>query len=239
MLTNAFTRSATNPHSQLYMRLFAYLPLALRPESEDVLLLCYGCGVTADAFLHGPNVKRMDVVNISKEVLQLADFYAGINYSNPLRDPRATTFIQDGRFFLQASPRQYDIISGEPPPPKVAGSVNLYTQEFFSLMHSRLKEGGIATFWLPIGKLKVDESKAILRAFHDAFSNSSVWTGAHQDWIIMGIKGPGRKAPEEERRQLWSHPDSGGDLRRIGIEVPQQLGALFLMDGQEIDRITR
>jgi len=146
--------------------------------------------------------------------------------------------VQDGRFFLQASPRQYDIISGEPPPPKVAGSVNLYTQEFFLLMNSRLKEGGIATFWLPINQLKVEEAKAILRAFHHAFPNSSVWSGANQDWIMMGIKGPGRKVPEEEIRHLWSHPDSGGDLRRIGIEVPQQLGALFLMDGEEIERIT-
>ena len=32
---------------------------------------------------------------------------------------------------------------------------------------------------------------------------------------------------------------TGADLRRIGIEVPQQLGALFLMDGDEIDRITQ
>ena len=102
-------------------------------------------------------------------MLELADFYLDINYSNPLRDPRATTFIQDGRFFLQTSPRQYDIISGEPPPPKVAGSVNLYTEEFFSLMKSRLKEGGIATFWLPINQLKLNEAKAILRAFHNAF----------------------------------------------------------------------
>jgi spermidine synthase len=38
---------------------------------------------------------------------------------------------------------------------------------------------------------------------------------------------------------LWSDPGSGADLRRIGVEVPQQLGALFLMDGEEIDRITR
>jgi spermidine synthase len=239
LLTNAFTMSATNPRSQRYMRLFAYLPLAFRPESEDVLLLCYGCGVTADAFLHGPNVKRIDVVDISKEVLQLADFYSGINYSNPLRDPRATTFIQDGRFFLQTSPRQYDIISGEPPPPKVAGSVNLYTEEFFSLMKSRLKEGGIATFWLPINQLKIDEAQAILRAFHKAFPNASVWAGADQEWIMMGINGQGRRVEEEEIRQLWSNADSGADLRRIGVEVPQQLGALFLMDGDEIDRITR
>jgi spermidine synthase len=239
LLANAFSMSATTARSQCYMRLFAYLPLAFRPESEDALLLCYGCGVTANALLQGPNVKRMDVVDISKEVFALADFYTGINYSNPLRDPRVTTFIQDGRFFLQASPRQYDIISGEPPPPKVAGSVNLYTQEFFSLMKSRLKEGGIATFWLPINQLKVDEAKAILRAFHNAFPNASVWASAGRDWIMMGINGPGRTVAEEEIRRLWSNGDSGADLRRIGIEVPQQMGALFVMDGEEIDLITR
>src|SRR5437867_2495139 len=237
LLTNAFSMSATNPYGQRYMRLFAYLPLAFRPESEDVLLISYGCGVTADAFLHGSHVKRMDVVDISKEVFALADFYSSSNYSNPLRDPRVRAVVQDGRFFLQASPRQYDIISGEPPPPKVAGSVYLYTEQFFSLMNSRLKEGGIASFWLPVNQLKVEEAKAILRAFHNAFPNSSVWA-ANQDWIMMGIKGPGRSVSEEEIRRLWREPATGADLSRIGIEVPQQLGALFLMDGEEIDRIT-
>src|SRR5437762_4136271 len=239
LLTSAFSMSGTSPQSQRYMMMFAYLPLAFRPQSQDVLLICYGCGVTADAFLHGPHVKRIDVVDVSREVFTLADFYSGINYSNPLRDPRVTTFVQDGRFFLQACPRKYDIISGEPPPPKVAGSVNLYTEEFFALMNSRLKEGGIATFWLPINQLKIDEAKAILRAFHNAFPNASVWADADEEWIMMGINGPGRRMNEEELRRLWSDSATGADLKRIGVEVPQQLGALFLMDGDEIDLIAR
>jgi predicted membrane-bound spermidine synthase len=238
LLASGFSMSGTSPQSQRYMRMFAYLPLAFRPQSEDVLLICYGCGATADAFLHGRHVKRMDVVDISKEVLGLANFYSGINYSNPLRDPRVHTFVQDGRFFLQASPRQYDIISGEPPPPKVAGSVNLYTQEFFSLMNSRLKEGGMATFWLPINQLKVNEAKAILRAFHNAFPNASVWASADEQWIMMGIKGPAQRAQEEDIGRLWSDAATNADLSRIGLEIPQQLGALFLMDAEEIDRIT-
>src|SRR5213083_781885 len=238
LLTSAFSMSGTSPQSQRYMRMFAYLPLAFRPESEDVLLICYGCGVTADAFTHKSSLKRIDVVDISREVFALADFYSDINYSNPLRDPRVHAVVQDGRFFLQASPRQYDVISGEPPPPKMSGAVNLYTQEFFRLIHSRLKEGGIATFWLPINQLKVDEAKAILRAFHNAFPNASVWASADQEWIMMGIKGPGRKIEEEEIRQLWSQSGSVGDLRQIGIEVPQQLGALFVMDAEGIDQIT-
>jgi len=238
LLANAFSMSATNPRNQRYMRLFAYLPLALRPESKDVLLLCYGCGVTADALLHGPNVRRMDIVDISKEVFALADSYSGINYHNPLHDARVNAIVQDGRFFLQVSPRQYDIITGEPPPPKVAGSVNLYTEEFFSLMHDRLKEGGIATFWLPINQLKVQETKAILRGFHNVFANAFVWASSDQDWIMMGIKGTPGKVQAAEFRRLWGDSAAGADLRRIGIEVPQQLAALFVMDGEEIDRIT-
>jgi spermidine synthase len=238
LLSDAFSMSATSPPNQRYMRLFAYLPLAFSPGAKDVLLLCYGCGVTADAFTRTSNLERIDVADISKEVFTLADFYSGINYSNPLRDPRVHAIVQDGRFFLQASPRQYDIISGEPPPPKVAGAVNLYTQEFFSLMRSRLKQGGIATFWLPINQLKIDETKAILRAFHNAFSNASLWGSADQDWIMMGINGPGSRVTEDELRRLWHDPATGADLRRIGIEVPEQLAALFLMDGDDIDRIT-
>ena len=56
---------------------------------------------------------------------------------------------------------------------------------------------------------------------------------------MMGINGQGRKVTEDELRQLWNSPATGADLRRIGIEVPQQLGALFLMDGEDIDRITQ
>jgi hypothetical protein len=203
-----------------------------------VLLICYGCGATADAFVHQSSLKKIDIVDISKEVFALADFYSGINYSNPLRDPRVHAVVQDGRFFLQASPQQYDIISGEPPPPKVAGSVNLYTEEFFSMMNGRLKEAGIATFWLPINQLKVDETKAILRAFRNVFPNASVWASADEQWIMMGIKGQARPIKEEEIGRLWSDPLINADLDRIGIEVPQQLGALFLMGADEIDRIT-
>jgi hypothetical protein len=77
-----------------------------------------------------------------------------------------------------------------------------------------------------------------LRAFHNAFPNALVWGSADQEWIMMGINGPGRRTTEGELRQLWNDPKPGADLRTIGIEVPQQLGALFLMDGDEIDRIT-
>jgi spermidine synthase len=238
LLTNAFSMSATTPKSQRYMRLFAYLPLALRPESEDALLVCYGLGATADALMRAPHLKRVEMVDLSKEVFALANDQSGADYSNPLRAPRARSFAQDGRFFLQATPRQYDIITGEPPPPKIAGAVNLYTEQFFALVKSRLKENGIVTFWLPIYQLRVGEVKSILRAFHDVFPNASLWAGPDEEWIMMGINGPGRKVAAEEMRRLWENAATKTDLARIGLEVPEQLAALFLIDGEEIERLT-
>ena len=239
LVTNSYSMSGTLPRSQRYMRLFAYLPLALRPESENVLLVGYGVGVTADAFTRDGRLKHLDIVDISKEVFDLADLYSGPGYANPLRDPRVTAFVQDGRFFLQASPERYDIITGEPPPLKTAGTVNLYTQEFFSLMSSRLKDGGIASFWLPLYQLTENDTKAILRAFHNAFPNASLWATSDLEWIMIGMKPPLRKPDEELARELWTDPGSRADLVRIGVEVPEQIRALFVMDAEEIDRITQ
>ena len=239
LMTDGFSMSATNPRNQRYMRLFAYLPLTLHPKPTNALLIAFGCGVTADALTHDVDLEHIDVVDLSKEAFALADDYRGAGYSNALRDPRANAIVQDGRFFLQASPQRYDVITGEPPPPKVLGSVNLYTEQFFKLMSDRLNDGGIATFWLPIYQLNVTEAKSILRAFHDAFPNTIIWSSSDEEWIMMGIKGAPRKIDNEQIKKFWRFGRSREDLARIGVEVPEQLASLFVMDGDEIDRIAK
>jgi spermidine synthase len=238
LMTDGFSMSATNPVNQHYMRLFAYLPLALHPKPQNALLIAFGCGVTADALTHDVDLEDIDIVDISKEAFALADDYRGAGFSNSLHDRRVNAIVQDGRFFLQASPQRYDIITGEPPPPKVLGSVNLYTEQFFKLMNDRLNDGGIATFWLPVYQLNVEEAKTILRAFHDAFPNTAIWSSEDEEWIMMGIKDAPLKIDNEQMRKFWRFGSSRADLARIGIEVPEQLAALFVMDGDEIDRIT-
>src|SRR5262249_41318681 len=123
LMTDGFSMSATNPVNQRYMRLSAYLPLALFPKPQNALLIAFGCGVTADALIQDVDLQQIDVVDISSEVFALADDYRGAGYSNALRDPRVNAIVQDGRFFLQASPQRYHIVTGEPLPPKVLGSV--------------------------------------------------------------------------------------------------------------------
>ena len=56
---------------------------------------------------------------------------------------------------------------------------------------------------------------------------------------MIGMKPPLRKPDEELARRLWTDPTSGSDLVRIGLEVPEQMSALFVMDAEEIDRMTQ
>src|SRR5207245_11801227 len=95
-----------------------------------------------------------------------------------------------------------------------------------------------ALFCFPVSQLNVNEAKAFLRAFHDAFPATIIWSSSDEEWIMMGIKGAPHKIDNERIRKLWSFSSTRTDLARIGIEVPEQMAALLVMDGDEIDRIT-
>ena len=154
----------------------------------------------------------------------------------PLRDARFTTHVEDARFYLQTTHRRYDLITGEPPPPKMAGVVPLYTREYFSLMKSRLKEGGIATYWLPAYLLLEKESLAIVRAFCDAFEDCSLWSGLNRDWILLGSRGGVQPVSAEHFSRLWKLP-LGSDLQRLGIHDPGQLAGQFMADAASLEQI--
>ena len=56
---------------------------------------------------------------------------------------------------------------------------------------------------------------------------------------MVGFKPPLTKPKQDLARQLWMASATALDLNRIGIEIPEQMSALFVMDGEEIGEITR
>src|SRR4029453_3192949 len=88
-------------------------------------------------------------------------------------------------------------------------------------------------------QLTPTEAKSILRAFHNVFPNAAVCATSDLEWIMMGFKPPLTKPKQDLARQLWMASATALDLNRIGIEIPEQMSALFVMDGEEIGEITR
>jgi spermidine synthase len=234
LVTNNHSMSATDLRSRRYMRLFAHLPSILHPAPETAALLGVGLGVTARALTDDARFKSIDVVDISPDIPAMLPTVYAEERENPLRDSRVALHIEDGRFFLATTRQRYDVITAEPPPPHYAGVANLYSREFFQLLAGRLKPGGMATYWLPVHDLKVDEARAITAAFLEAFPETTLWTGAGLDWILMGLKPPGGGVTDDAFRRWWTRSPVSNGLGEIGIERPESLGALFLADGPRL-----
>jgi hypothetical protein len=108
--------------------------------------------------------------------------------------------------------------------------VNLYSREYFELLRSRLAPGGIVTYWLPVDQLMVADTRAVLAAFCDAFEDCSLWNGSAFNWMLVGTRGRTAAVAADRFRAVWSDAALGVGLRRIGVETPEQMGALFIAD---------
>ncbi len=232
LATDNYSMSSTDFYSRRYMELFVHIPYILHPGIRDVLLISYGVGNTAEAMVQLEGVKRFDVVDTSAEILRLSDVIHEATGIFPLRDPRTHVHVEDGRFYLQTTRRGYDLITGEPPPPKMARIANLYTREYFGLIRERLNPGGLVSYWLPTHNLHSGDTLAIIQAFCAVFEDCSLWNGSALDFILLGSRDGIQPLNTLQRDRAWQ---SIGDLlQRIGLEQPEQFGSLFLASGETL-----
>lgn len=239
LVTNGFSMASSSVFNRRYMKLYTYLPLALHGDIRSALLISYGVGSTARSLVDSDGIERIDIVDISRDVLDLSRVPYSEAGRNPVDDSRVTTFVEDGRQFLKVTPARYDLITSEPPPPKHAGVVNLYTREYFELIHDRLTEGGICSYWLPVHTLDPSQSLAITRAFLDVFEDASMWTGSGTNWMLIGSRGGIRRTSADRFVAQWRDSAVRQELSALGLERPAQLGALFMSDPAHLRTMTR
>ena len=137
---------ASNAGDMLNQRLLGLLPTLLHPEPRDALVIGLGSGVTADAILASGEVQRLDVVEISPEVVEASAHFEREN-RRVLQNPALRLLVGDGRSHLRLSGRQYDVIVSEPSNPWMAGVAALFTREFFEAARARLRSGGVFCQW--------------------------------------------------------------------------------------------
>ena len=237
LITNGLSMSMSDVASRRYMKAYVYLPMALHPAPRRALLISYGVGSTAKALVDS-ELESVDVVDISRDVLDMASFVFPDPATAPLSSPKVDVHVEDGRYFLQTTANRYDLITSEPPPPRAPGVVNLYTREYFELLRERLNEGGIVTYWLPIHALGEPSSLAIVRSFCEAFDDCTLWNGMGLDLMLVGTRGATGPGSAERFARQWSDPVVAGELRDLGFERPEQLGALFVGGPEYLRQIT-
>jgi spermidine synthase len=238
LVTNGYSMSATTMIAKRYMKLYVYLPIALQPDARDALLISFGVGSTAKALTDSAGLKHIDVVDISREILEMSSVIYN-DADNPLHDPRVSVHIEDGRFFLGTHTQKYDLITSEPPPPKVAGVVNLYTQEYFQAIRDHLTPNGRTSYWLPVHQLQPLDTLAIIKAFCNVFEDCTLWDGAGLEWMLVGGNGAKERASADGFTAQWRDERVHRELVALGFEQPEQMGALFMGDAAYLAGITR
>jgi spermidine synthase len=214
-------------------KLMAHLPLWLADDPHQVLIVCFGMGTTLRSASWHEGLEIWPVELVPGVVRCYRHFHP--DGPGLLARPNIHLVVDDGRNFLALEPRQYDVITIDPAPPVFsAGTVNLYTAEFFRLCRDHLRPGGVACLWVPPANRS--EVRAILRTYVEAFPHVTVWGGPGPEGGSMGFYLIGSQEPiegvERKVRDGFRNPAVVADLVEWGRECdsPEKVLGLYLAD---------
>ena len=233
LVLNGVNMSANHMQSRKYMTLLSYIPLLLNENPKDVLVICFGTGLTSGAAGVYPGIHSVDAVDISPGVFRSAKFFSDTNY-DAANNPKVHKIVQDGRNHLLTTSKTYDVITAEPPPPTNAGAVNLYTKEYYELTKKALKPGGIVSQWIPLHSQTETHIYEHFRTFLDSFPYVMSWYPTKQELILIGSNDPINIDFRKIDNRL-KHPVVNEVMRKIRFENPfTLLGSIwFLKDELE------
>jgi hypothetical protein len=201
--------------------LLGHLPMLLRPQSGQVLVIGFGSGITCGAVARHPSIKHLDAVEISPDVVAAARLFSAQNH-RVLEDPRLGLTVDDARSFLQRKGRTYDVIISEPSNPWIAGVAGLFTREFFESCRARLLPDGLMAQWIHLYDNNQEALEVVMRTFSSVFPNVAVWQSEELDLILVGSARPWRA----DLAALLERFDEAGvraDLARARINRPAVL----------------
>jgi spermidine synthase len=224
---------ASTSGDMLTQKALAHLPLLLHEDPHTVCIIGLGSGVTLASALRHP-VSSVDVVEISPEVVEAAQYFAAENH-DALKDPRSRLIVGDGRSHLAWASKQYDVIISEPSNPWMAGVAALFTREFFAAVRDRLARYGIICQWAHTYDISDADLKSIVETFRSVFPNGTMWLVGDGDLLLIGSAEPlDPRLPNIETN--LRRAGVADDLRGVQVEEPFALWSLFVGGADELTR---
>ncbi len=229
LYVDGFQMMANNLRSRRYASILAAVPVLLHDEPQDALVICLGLANTLRAVKTLGEETQVDCVELSPKVAETLRRHA--DAEDTLDSPRVSIIFQDGRNHLLTTSKRYDVIIAEPPPPRHARIVNLYSREYYENCRRALKKGGIVSHWLPLNHLTPFQARTILRAFQDVFPHTYLWQGADLHLCLVGSLEPIEIELEVLEGRVARHREF---LNRFGLGSSELFLATFLRGPEAI-----
>jgi spermidine synthase len=208
------------------------LPILLHPDvpriTPKVALIGLASGVTAGAALQYP-LDTLHVIELEPAIIEASRFFEHVN-NRPLQDPRVRMITDDGRNFLQATNKRFDVIINEPSNPWLTGVSNLFTKQYFQVAKSRLRKGGVFCTWAQMYELAPRRIKSIYRAFTEVFPYVYAFsaTTLSSDTFLLGSERP-LTIDLQRLERVYAIASVNQEMARAKIPTPHDLMALALL----------
>ncbi|MHC5780275.1 spermidine synthase [Aliivibrio fischeri] len=223
------SNTADSMPSLRYMRLQSFLPYFVHnSEPKEALVIGLGTGITAGAFIEVESIQNVDVFELLPNMVEVAHLFEESNYGVTRHD-KINIVIGDGRLQLAKTPKLYDIITLEPPPPSSAGVNNLYSDDFYKLAKTKMNQDGVLAQWFPITTQSSEASRAILNTMKHNFKFVNVWFTERYEALIIGSDQPFKGMSYDVIQAKWNkNPKIITSLMEVGIDSPVDLVATYL-----------
>ncbi len=128
----------------IYHETLVHPAMLTHPEPEKVLIAGGGEGATLREVLAHRSVKKVTMVDLDKEVVDICRRFLPSFHQNSFDDPHLELQFADARDFLEKNKDSFDVIILDLPDPIAEGPARLlYTREFYHLVKQRLDPEGI------------------------------------------------------------------------------------------------
>ena len=128
----------------IYHEALVHPAMLLHPDPKAVYIAGGGEGATLREALTHETVERAVMVDLDGELVDICKEHLPAWHRGAFDDPRAEVVIGEAAAYLEAQPRQFDVIIIDVTDPAEAGpSLPLFTRDFYRMALARLRPGGV------------------------------------------------------------------------------------------------
>jgi spermidine synthase len=145
--------------------------LMLDAPPSSALVIGGGEGATVREILRYPSIRRVVMVDIDAEVVELCKRHLPEMHQGAFEDPRTEFRAEDARGYLERTPDRFDLIVVDLVEPLEEGpACLLFTREFYQLVRNRLTPNGAMTMQAGMTKVgELDFFTSIHRTLREVF----------------------------------------------------------------------
>lgn len=157
--------------------LLAYLPLLVKQDVSNALVIGLGTGTTSGQL---SQFSRVTSVEIEPKILRATSYFNQFNL-DVLNNPNHTIVINDARNYLFNGEEKYEVIIQEPSDPWQSFSTALYSKEFLEVVKEDLSGDGIYVHWVPIYTMSSQDFENFYKTFNSVFNYTIAFANIKPD----------------------------------------------------------